>query len=293
MFPLPQPKRPVKPKSKSARLRNRFSRRLQVWRVAAALVATVNGLDSGGSPCKNKRAGQTRVHHRFSTDSNIAGAQQLTLANFLSEAAAFVRCRRSFSSRVTGGLSGEACSTSKLLKHASKEGGYVRMKTEHVNQVPLIADAIDEPKTNHVVDMLEALPGDDSFYYSREEHCLDLAGKSSALLEDLSKQYGFLGGTLDQFVAYFERGDLPDRMWRWRPWDECRTVAGFAVVPKKDPNKQRKLLMTCPANYLLSDPRTRGDLGMAGGAALALTHTLKAIDLPALPATNQMRLHTC
>ena len=136
------------------------------------MVTTVNRLDNGGSPYKSKRADQTSVHHRFSTDPNIAGAQQLTLANFLSEAAAFVRCRRLSSSKVTGGPSYEACSTSKLLKHASKEGGYVRMKTEHVNQVPMIAEAIDEPKTDHTVDMLQALPSDDSFFYSREKHCL-------------------------------------------------------------------------------------------------------------------------
>ena len=240
MFPLPQPKRPVKPGSKSARLRNRFSKRLQVWRVAAALVATVNGLDSGGSPCKSKRADQTLVHHRFSTDTNIAGAQQLTLANFLTEAAAFVRCRRLSSSRVTGGLSQKACPTSLLLKHASSEGGYVRLKTEHVNQVPLIAEAIDEPKTNHHVNMLDALPPDDSFFYSREQHCLELAGKSSVILEELSAQYGFIGGELEQFVAYFERKDLPQMMWNWSLWSECRTVAGFAVVPKKDPSKQKK-----------------------------------------------------
>ena len=58
-------------------------------------------------------------------------------------------------------------------------------------------------------------------------------------------------------------------MWHWFRLDEVAAFAGFSTVPKKDPAKQRKLLMQCPANYLMIDPATRASYGLHGGLALS------------------------
>ena len=61
-------------------------------------------------------------------------------------------------------------------------------------------------------------------------------------------------------------------MWRWAPASENRAIAGFSVVPKKDPTKQRKLLMQCAANYVWCSAAACRGHGLHGGAALASCH---------------------
>ena len=55
--------------------------------------------------------------------------------------------------------------TLSLVKHAEEERGYARI-TKRITQVPLVAANIDEPDSNYVVDMLEALPADEAQFYS-------------------------------------------------------------------------------------------------------------------------------
>ena len=61
-------------------------------------------------------------------------------------------------------------------------------------------------------------------------------------------------------------------MWRWGLASEVKAIAGFSVVPKKDPQKQRTLLMQRLANYWWSDCRRREELGMLGGTSMATVH---------------------
>ena len=52
-----------------------------------------------------------------------------------------------------------------------------------------------------------------------------------------------------------------------------RAVAGFSVVPKKDPSKQRKLIMMCATSYAWTSDKSREQHGMLGGVALASLHS--------------------
>ena len=61
-------------------------------------------------------------------------------------------------------------------------------------------------------------------------------------------------------------------MWAWGLAGDVKSIAGFSTVLKKDPSKQRKILMACAANYWWSDARSRRALGMHGGGALAPLH---------------------
>ena len=101
---------------------------------------------------------------------------------------------------------------------------------------------------------------------------MDTAGKSTDQFEALEEQYGFLGGSYDEYVKYLMRPDIPRSMWRFvASRDEVSAIAGVSAVPKKD-GRQRKLLMQCSANYMFSDVRLRSELGMMGGSALGGLH---------------------
>ena len=131
----------------------------------------------------------------------------------------------------------------------------------------LLALAIDEPTTSRVVPLLAALPASEAAFYAREENVVQLEGKSPILFAELQEQFGFVGGSVEQYVKYFHRADFPRDTWTFRT--SVKAVGGFTVVPKKDPTRQRKILMDRSCNYLWCDPRSRGDHGLAGGEALS------------------------
>ena len=53
---------------------------------------------------------------------------------------------------------------------------------------------------------------------------------------------------------------------------DVKALAGFSVVPKKDPSKQRKLIMSCATNYMAVDVKARAEHGLFGGEALGSLH---------------------
>jgi len=61
-------------------------------------------------------------------------------------------------------------------------------------QEAMVASAIDEPRHNRVVRMLEALPSEDQSFYAAEENVFDPVGKSTVIAKELEERFGFLGG---------------------------------------------------------------------------------------------------
>ncbi len=43
----------------------------------------------------------------------------------------------------------------------------------------------------------------------------------------------FLPGSLQEYLAYFRRPDLPSNLWKWTLEEDVKAVAGFSVVLKK------------------------------------------------------------
>ena len=261
VLPLPMPPRPLKPSSKSARLRQRFGRRLNAWKVTVGVVSGVNHLVSGSMN------GSHRPMHGHGNEDVLA-AQKVVLGNLLSESARFARGRREHSVP-TGD---RQAAVVRLVRAAREIEGYVRI-VRSPPQVPMVAEAISEPSSELVVDMLEALPPREANFYKLESNCIDWKGKSQTILDEMHRQYAFVGGSLDQDIAYFKRSNLPNNMWTWRHLSQCKAIGGFSVVPKKDGVTQRKLLMEVPLNYLLSDVRDRSHLGMDGAGALTRLST--------------------
>ena len=64
-----------------------------------------------------------------------------------------------------------------------------------------------------------------------------------------------------------------DNMWGWIPFRDAKAISGFSVVPKKDGITQRKLLMSCSFNYLLTPVEERSRLGMDAGGNINRLHT--------------------
>ncbi len=144
--------------------------------------------------------------------------------------------------------------------------GYTGRLKQKAPPSTLEADRVAEPCDDREVDMLEALPESERRFYESEESVLRWEGKSQVLFDEITTQYCFVGGEHSQYLKYFHRPDLPRGLWRWIPATKVAAYAGLSTVAKKD-GRQRKILMCCPANYALSDPRSRGDHGLHGGAA--------------------------
>ena len=140
-------------------------------------------------------------------------------------------------------------------------------------RVTLLADMLDEPDDDRVVEMLEALGPEDSAYYSKREHVVRGGSRSEALYHELVDRFVFVAGAQSEYEKYFNR-PLPAGMWGWALESEVQALAGFAAVAKKPKNgivRQRKLLMCVPGNYLMEDGKSAAELGLHGGAALGRT----------------------
>ena len=68
------------------------------------------------------------------------------------------------------------------------------------------------------------------------------------MFKALESQYGFVGGSYEEYIKYFQRRDCDQGLWHFVDGSEVRATAGFSVVPKKAEGRQRKLLMQVPAN---------------------------------------------
>ncbi len=154
-----------------------------------------------------------------------------------------------------------------LLKSTAAE--IYGLPGKRVNQVTFISASVVEPPTGSpTVNMLDALPPSESQFYALECNVLEPCGIAQCLLDELTNQYGFLGGPQSQWVDYLLRRDYPSDMWEFCTRKEVKARAGISTVPKKDPSQLRKLVMACPANALWKDPRDRMNFGLGGAAAL-------------------------
>ena len=95
---------------------------------------------------------------------------------------------------------------------------------------------------------------------------VDWAGKSTIIQEELEQQYGFLGGSMEEWTKYLRRPDARP-LWVFLEAHQVRAVAGVSAVPKKS-GKLRKLLMAVSAIYVWEDVRPRSSYGLGGGGAL-------------------------
>ena len=258
LFPLPDPPYPRRPDSVSSRLRARFKRKVQVWKMACSCVRALNALESGHCGLLTSRRDVKEL------SSDVVASHERALANILAESARLCNARR-------GEILTGADAVAKLCKTTSHDS-YSRGSRREVPQVPLLASAIDEPSSSRCVSMLETLDYREAAFYGSEESVIEDYGKSQVLFHEIESHYGFVGGSHQEYVKYFVRSDLPDGYWVYRRASEVKSICGFSTVSKKDASNQRKLLMACSANYWWSDPRRRANHGLYGAGAFQTVH---------------------
>ena len=138
---------------------------------------------------------------------------------------------------------------------------------------PLRALDVDEPGPNTpVVRMCEAMDANEAKFYLHEHNVIDLKDKSMVIFREIEAKFGFVGGSHDEYLAYFHRKDIDPTLWDWQTSETVRAITGYSTVEKKDPSKLRKLLMACATNYLMCSGKQRENHGLHGGGALANTH---------------------
>ena len=65
-----------------------------------------------------------------------------------------------------------------------------------------------------------------------EEHVIELAGKSSVILEEPEQHFAFVNGSERDYVRYLTRPDLPRGMW-WPANGHSRSLtAGWLGLPQ-------------------------------------------------------------
>lgn len=249
----------MKPSSSSSRLRQRFRKRLDLKNFVNELILFLNQMHDG-------QLRYSRSSGPFCPLDLWTVAQRAVLERLVIYGKEFLQGRRAF------GLTGGHEDALQLVKTSKRENNYVRLSKTHT-QVPLLADRIVEPSDDQVVDMLTALPSREASFYSSEKNAIDLCGKSETLFREIEDQFAFVGGSMSGYISYFERTDLPTNMWAWIPFKDAKAISGFSVVPKKDGTTQRKLLMSCSFNYLLTPVEERSRLGMDAGGNINRLHT--------------------
>ena len=242
------------------RIRQRQSHQRAVCLEANIIIKHLNALDCG--ICKERTTTRcAAAKHKVYTDCT---ALERFVHRIKRLAAIAVLERRD----LAFGQSSGAHATASLVK-ADIADRYTFKVRQH-NQIPLMAHCIDEPNADWPsVDMLSALPPHERDYYSHEHNVVETEGKDHEEFKALEKQYGFVGGTYDEYTKYFQRTDCDQGLWHFVDGSEVRATAGFSVVPKKAEGRQRKLLMQVPANYYWQDASARSNLGMLGGGGLA------------------------
>ena len=220
------------------------------------MTAVLNGMAIGDVWSK-----LTCTAAQYDTYVKVNPAGALAISNVLLSASKEARERRGL------GLTGvHSEAAAELLKCSADTQGYIR--STGVKQVPLQAELVKEPATCKCLCMLEALPEEDRCYYEKEEHVVEVKGKSASVFREVEQRYGFVGGEEEQYLRYLAR---PDCSWlfEWSLSSAAKATCGISVVPKKDGIAQRKLVMQCASNYMFGDVRQRSDIGMGGGGSFS------------------------
>ncbi len=223
------------------------------------------GTGASCSPSSASSSGRTCT----SSCSSIASTSSLPRSEAEAKLHSLVQKHAAEAVKVRRGLHSEligAQATAALIR-ADRKDRYTFSTLSH-NQVVFKADLLDEPDaTWNSVNMLEALPPDESAFYSEERNVVSQC-YSQEVFHQLTEQYAFVGGEYAEYVRYFNRRDMDPTLWTFLLPHEVRGTAGFSAVPKKS-GAMRKLIMMVPSNYAWCDARGRAELGMHAGGILS------------------------
>ena len=204
LLPAPLPPRPrFAERSSSSRIRQRRRRALGVWRSAAKVVAILNSMDSGRAESTTKL---------LATFPEAPEGAKLSLAHRQLHRRAMTESARLERWRGSSGCIGVQAAA--RVARSSPHEIYGAKRGPAERRVTLLADMLDEPDDDRVVEMLEALGPEDSAYYSKREHVVRGGSRSEQLYNDLVDRFVFVAGAQVEYEKYFAR-PLPQGMWGW------------------------------------------------------------------------------
>ena len=114
----------------------------------------------------------------------------------------------------------------------------------------LVAHLIDEPVDSVCAPLLEALPPEESHFYSSEENIVDRGACESDLLNEVIRRYVFVGGDHSEYIKYFARDDIDQSLWHFVRASEVKAYAGFNARrshPPDDCSVQNRFCVSWPA----------------------------------------------
>ena len=167
-------------------MRKRWKRARELCTIANEILYDLNSIDSGLRAHRTHR----RVH------CTASDARSALLRRIMELAAKVASVRRDPSiAKVSGAQATASLARAELTDHYS-------FRASSHNQVQLKAAALDEPQLGWPsVNLLDALPPDEARFYADEANCLELAGKSKVLFDQLQEQYGFVSGDYSEYLA--------------------------------------------------------------------------------------------
>ena len=168
LFPIPLLPRPTACVSRSHRLRARRKIQDDAWREANRYLVALNALRRGGTSKQTKCRARPVLYKEASPAQ--ARAQQVALRE-----ATRVAMVRSGSRRSAQPVS--------KLSSASRSSTYSLHLVRSSKHVSLIVDAIDEPTTETVVPMLDALPLEEAEFYASETNVVETDGKLAMIFQ--------------------------------------------------------------------------------------------------------------
>ena len=127
--------------------------------------------------------------------------------------------------------------------------------------------------------MLAALPEPEAEFYPEEQNVADWGGKNERELRELEEHCGVLDGSQEERARCLCRPDLPPRRWTFKRRGDAKAINGVSAVPKKGPEKLRKLIMAVPANHAWRDVKTRENRGLGGGGRYPSSESPGSLDI--------------
>ena len=235
--PIP---RPVAPTSRSARVRGRWQRALELWEVAerTRLVLNETGatgfsaeVDTPSAESPTGRRGWAWGQRRAEALASVPEAVALQLrwqGRLLQSAKGMLEARRAFA--LTGVTTDEY-----LKRYAADE--YQKEEGLPTPYVPVLAEAVAEPEVGEAtVEMDSALQGTQGEFLLQAESALIPEPERGQVLGRQNAMYNRVLGPRSEYVKYLHR-PVCRELWDLQPATKAKATCSFATVYKRNGNR--------------------------------------------------------
>ena len=282
LLPVCAPPRPSPPTSRgSARLRSRYRRATRLWECTWNSVRVLNEMGGYSSPLVCEDTGEFGCVGvaGCSCGAPLEDGHRDIHARLMQLCRSVVSGRRALPTGVSW--------RKELLR--------TELRYEDPDELldryePCQADLVAEPAVHApTVDMLSLLPSPMREFYGTPERLIRQEREGTEEHLVMNRIYDKVLGPRREFVKYLQRPDA-QALWVLGPASDAVATCAVATVWKKDRKALRKILMVCPANYLMHEVQDlTGDddpYGLRGVGALTAVRSSVPVSLCAGDESN-------